>query len=319
MLSLYKRKDIWHIRGSITDGDRVVTVRRSTGQSVKKEAESILRQVERTVLNQMSGRATALPFKVAADAWLKVKPRSETCQDNCGQLIFRFGEMFCDDINRDEWDAYVSAYLYGRKASYINRKRSTLVSILHKAGRKNISIPKHKEDSDRVRFLSFEEQERLLSEYPEYLRGMFTILCYQGLRLSEAVNLEPWHVNLEVKRLTIKGKWGKTRILPIHDRCFDILNSILPTNKPYIFYNKLGQRYADSRNVRGVHRRACKRAGISNFTIHDWRHHWASRLMMAGANIKALKKLGGWESITMVERYADVSDEHISDTLMRLP
>ena len=79
-----------------------------------------------------------------------------------------------------------------------------------------------------------------------------------------------------------------------------------------------GERYEDSRNVRGVHSRACKRAGISNFTLHDWRHHWASRLMMAGGNIKSLQKLGGWESITMVERYADVSDEHTADTLTRV-
>lgn len=318
MLSIYKRKDVWHIRGTITDGDRVVKVRRSTGQKVKRDAEGILKQVERTILNQMSGRATALPFKVAAQSWLNVKPRSETCKLNCNELVAHFGDRFCDDINRDEWDSFVSSYFYGRAASYINRKRSTLVSILHKTGRQGLQIPKHKEGDTRVRFLTYDEQERLLAEYPEYLRSLFIIMCYQGLRISEAVNLEPWHVNLEARRMTIKGKWGKVRIIPIHQRSWEVLNAALPTNKQYIFYNSKGERYKDSRNVRGVHNRACKRAGISNFTLHDWRHHWASRLMMAGGNIKSLQKLGGWESITMVERYADVSDEHTADTLTRV-
>lgn len=319
MLSIFKRKHgYWHIRGTVTDGDRVVKVRRTTGTKSRKQAEAVARHVEQTILNQMTGRATALPFRLAAEAWLKVKPRSETCTLNCNELVSHYGNTFCDEINRDEWDAFVALNLYGNAASYINRKRSTLVSILHKAGRTGLNIPKHKEGDTRVRFLTFEEQERLLAEYPEYLRGMFTIMCYQGLRISEAVNLQPHHVNLEARKMTIKGKWGKVRILPIHQRAWDVLNDALPTNKQYIFYNSKGERYEDSRNVRGVHRRACKRAGIIDFTLHDWRHHWASRLIMAGANIKSLKKLGGWESITMVERYADVSDEHTEDTLMRM-
>ncbi len=66
------------------------------------------------------------------------------------------------------------------------------------------------------------------------------------------------------------------------------------------------------------HKTACKRAGITNFRVHDWRHHWACQCVMAGIDLETIRQEGGWKSLRMVERYATVSAEHRARTMKKL-
>jgi integrase len=50
--------------------------------------------------------------------------------------------------------------------------------------------------------------------------------------------------------------------------------------------------------------RACQRAGITDFTIHDLRHHYASRLAQAGRSLQDIRDLLGHANTKMPERYA---------------
>ncbi|HUC16731.1 MAG TPA: tyrosine-type recombinase/integrase [Acetobacteraceae bacterium] len=56
-------------------------------------------------------------------------------------------------------------------------------------------------------------------------------------------------------------------------------------------------------------------AKINWFRLHDWRHHWASHLAMDGCDGATLMKLGGWKSPKMVQRYVDLSLEHLAKKL----
>ena len=55
---------------------------------------------------------------------------------------------------------------------------------------------------------------------------------------------------------------------------------------------------------------ACRRAKLSGVTPHVLRYTFASRLAMAGTDVRTIQELGGWRSIKMVERYAHLSDDH---------
>ena len=55
---------------------------------------------------------------------------------------------------------------------------------------------------------------------------------------------------------------------------------------------------------------ACRRAKLSGVTPHVLRYTFASRLAMAGTDLRTVQALGGWQSIKMVERYDHLSDEH---------
>nr|WP_238556134.1 tyrosine-type recombinase/integrase [Dickeya sp. NCPPB 3274] len=52
---------------------------------------------------------------------------------------------------------------------------------------------------------------------------------------------------------------------------------------------------------------------MSNFRCHDLRHTWANWLVQSGVSLLALKELGGWETLEMVQRYAHLSAGHLSE------
>ncbi len=317
MLSIYKRKDIYHIRGTVTIGDRVVKVRRTTGQSTRKQAETVCRYVESAIVNDMSGGTKVLPFITVVDDWLAVTPRNETDRYFARRFKLEFAALNINDITNDVWKEYKKRHLYSCKPSYINRVRGALISIMSHAGITH-TLDKNKQADDRIRFLSYEKQEQLLSAYPDFIRPLFITLAYQGIRVGEALNLRNRFISFDNGTMLLeKTKNGRRRVVHLHPRVADALQHL--SDRDYLFLNSKGERYVKPQNLRSVHRTACIHAEVFDFTIHDWRHHWASTLMMNGANLKALMKLGGWSSERMVMRYADVSNEHTADTAKLMP
>ena len=54
-----------------------------------------------------------------------------------------------------------------------------------------------------------------------------------------------------------------------------------------------------------------ERAGIEDFRWHDLRHTWASRHAQNGTPLHLLQEMGGWETGSMVRRYAHLSPAHL--------
>ena len=53
-------------------------------------------------------------------------------------------------------------------------------------------------------------------------------------------------------------------------------------------------------------------------TPHTLRHTFASRLVMAGVDLRTVQELGGWQTLAMVERYAHLSPAHKAQAVERL-
>ena len=64
-------------------------------------------------------------------------------------------------------------------------------------------LPRMKEVNDREGSCRLNNRTNCY-EYPEYIRPLFVTLCYQGLRLSEALRLRRQHVNFETKKMLIE-------------------------------------------------------------------------------------------------------------------
>jgi integrase len=125
-------------------------------------------------------------------------------------------------------------------------------------------------------------------------------------------------------------KTGKPRTVTMQERTRKALHALWvgagSPSEGRVFLNRLGAPYADPRQyalpggspIRKAHATACGRAGIKDFTVHDWRHHWASWCVMSGIDLETLRQEGGWASLRMVERYAAVSAEHRANTMRKL-
>ena len=75
----------------------------------------------------------------------------------------------------------------------------------------------------------------------------------------------------------------------------------------HVFCNLRGEPY---RSFRTAFERAVRKAGLADFTFHDLRHTFASRLVMRGVDIPTVKELLGHKSIAMTLRYTHLSSDH---------
>jgi integrase len=61
-----------------------------------------------------------------------------------------------------------------------------------------------------------------------------------------------------------------------------------------------------------------KRAGIENFSFHDLRHSAASYLAMNGASLMEIAEILGHKTLSMVKRYAHLSEAHTAGVVARM-
>jgi site-specific recombinase XerD len=69
--------------------------------------------------------------------------------------------------------------------------------------------------------------------------------------------------------------------------------------------------------------RALREAGkdgsrLDGYTWHGNRHTFASRLVMAGVDLRSVQELGGWKSLKMVQRYSHLAPSHLHQAVERL-
>ncbi len=106
-------------------------------------------------------------------------------------------------------------------------------------------------------------------------------------------------------------KNGSSREIPMSKTCreaFLLLHKQRKSGEERIFYSKYGQPLNDPRAWFEL---AIEEAKIPNFTWHDLRHTFCSRLIMAGVDLKTAQTLMGHKTISMTARYAHLSSAHL--------
>ena len=108
--------------------------------------------------------------------------------------------------------------------------------------------------------------------------------------------------------------------------CFTANNVLLYADRdlevgsPYLFVHPRDARYSGQPvlDVKNAFHTALEDAGIEDFTWHDFRHDYASRLVMAGVSLRAVAELLGHKGLRMVMRYAHLSPGYLSDEIHKL-
>lgn len=175
-------------------------------------------------------------------------------------------------------------------------------------------VRRMREHNERIRFLSEDEERRLreaiASECPEHMADL-DIALNTGMRKSEQYGLTWGDVDLDARRVSLKRtKNGSTRHIPLNSVALAAFKAIAARN------GRTGNVFgpADSSHPVLAHRGwwdlVLKKSGVADFHWHDCRHHFASKAVMAGVDLRTLQQLLGHKTLQMVVRYSHLSQSH---------
>jgi integrase len=177
-----------------------------------------------------------------------------------------------------------------------------------------LRIAKEKVRNCIERWLTTEEEHRLLAASPPWLQEIIVFALHTGMRQSEILNLQWPLVDLARRTLTIlEQKNGARDTLPVNATAVAVLQAraaVRASSTAYVFVNAAGHR-RDAHNLLRSFYPAMRKAGIERFRFHDLRHTFATRLIQAGVDVYTVQKLGRWKTISMVLRYAHHQPESL--------
>ena len=340
-ISVRKRGEIWHARGTVRVGRETIHVREfSTGSSTRSGALAAAAdeeaRIRREHLEGPQARKDGTTVAACLTAYLK-RPKGVPIGDR--RRIVELGMVMGDkplSAAPGEWQRWLETRGRGLAPSTSARTLATLrAALTHgckalEAGPppqlQGVSQPRR----TRLPYLTDDERSRLLAAYTPAAGRVALALAYQGLRTQEALRLDWRHVDLIGGAMRIDDtKSGHGRSVPLHPIVAAMLAGIRSgkTSGP-VFLSSRGQPYADTRGRDGgqqggnplkrAHDSACRKAGVLGFRVHDWRHDWATRMVTKGTSMVALMQLGGWRTMRMVERYVTIESGRLRDDILRL-
>jgi len=145
-----------------------------------------------------------------------------------------------------------------------------------------------------------------------YLEPFVLLAINTGMRRGEIFGLEWQHVDLENNYLTVvaeNSKSGQGRHIPLNNGAKTTLSKWLEdtNDSGYVFEGAESKPLTDIKRAWST---LLTEAKIDNFRFHDLRHHFASKLVMAGADLNTVRELMGHSDLKMILRYAHLAPEH---------
>lgn len=145
-----------------------------------------------------------------------------------------------------------------------------------------------------------------------------------GLRVSELVNLRLTDLHHEEGFIVVTGKGNKQRLVPVSHKALkeiDIYNSdrnrlrvIHDVN--IVFLNRRGRKLTRAMIFHMIKELAAKAGIQKNISPHTFRHSFATHMVQAGADLRAVQEMLGHESILTTEIYTHIDRDFLRDTLM---
>lgn len=179
--------------------------------------------------------------------------------------------------------------------------------------------------------LGYGDIERLLAcagdDSPVGLRdrALLEFLYGTGTRISEAVGLDVDELDAASRIVTVTGKAGKQRRVPLGDYALQAVDAYLVRGRPALLAD--APRLGSPRSARTTHRlfinarggplsrqsawgvlhRAADRAGLAGVSPHTLRHSYATHLIERGADVRVVQELLGHASVTTTQIYTLVT------------
>ena len=309
---------IWQISLRTPGGKRF---RRTAGTADRREAQELHDKLKHELWRQEKlGEKPKRLWDEACIRWIQENQGKKSLDSDKIKirLLPELRGLLLEDISRDLIHSVVNRKTCS--GSTKNRYFALIRAILNKCVNewdwldKAPKLKLHKEPKKRIRWLYPEEAQRLVNALDglPYMQHLVIFSLATGLRQANVLNLKWEQIDLRRQVAWIypdQAKAGKAIGVPLNHTAMQVLMD-RPRVSAYVFTHSKGARVKSISSR--VWREALDRAGIEDFRWHDLRHTWASWLVQNGTPLAALKEMGGWESVEMVQRYAHLAPEHLS-------
>src|SRR2546428_666536 len=251
--------------------------------------------------------------------WAKVNHRSWAKDDSrLSRVTPVLGDKKLDEITTADVEHFLASLREGERAvspASVNRYRDLLSGLFKRAMRLGLvasnpvrGIPKLREAGRRLVYLppDGKEEAALREALAPELQPLFTFSLHTGLRWSEQATLRWRDADLLSGLVTVgRSKNGATRQVPmnsvVRSVLFDLGAQRARPNDPEepIFagaYRTVARAFSQAvaraqTALRGAGRDASR---LDGYTGHANRHSFASRLVLAGVELRTVPGLGGW-------------------------
>lgn len=246
----------------------------------------------------------------------------------------RLAAVRLDQVDTMQIRGYLG-YLHGRnRKTTIARKLASVRSLfryLHKQQQieenpaENVRTPKHGKPMPVC--LSVDDMFRLLDNIrPQGVlgwrnRAILETLYSGGVRVSELAGLNVEDVDTHNGLIRVLGKGNKERMVPVGQKALsaiaayrEVLTDACGQRRPdggALFLNKnLGR--LTTRSIARVVDKFARACGLPMpISPHAMRHSFATHLLDAGADLRAVQELLGHSSLSTTQRYTHVSIDRL--------
>lgn len=181
----------------------------------------------------------------------------------------------------------------------------------------------------RRRFNAWRTQRELkplperAGEFVDHVRPLTLLALNTGLRRGELLTLTWADVDLAARQLTVQGhnaKSAQTRNVPLNVEAHHVLSVWRELHREaapdaYVFGRSGGKAMTRIDNAWDT---VTALAKLENFRFHDCRHHFASKLVMAGVPLNTVRDLLGHASIDMTMKYSHIAPDTLAHAVEKL-
>jgi integrase/recombinase XerC len=158
-------------------------------------------------------------------------------------------------------------------------------------------------------------------------RAILEVLYSTGIRVSELVGLNRNDLELNLGIIKVRGKGRKERIVPIGKKAIAALNHYLQKSEHLlpesqrgnipVFLNSRAGRLT-TRSVGRLIDKYVKHCGLQrNISPHSIRHSFATHLLNAGADLRAIQELLGHVNLSTTQRYTHLNIDKLMEVYDR--
>jgi integrase/recombinase XerC len=181
------------------------------------------------------------------------------------------------------------------------------------APRADRTLPAHLSVDDMFRLLAAPDDDTPAGRRD---RAILEVTYSCGLRVSELVGLDWLDIDDSLSLVRVRGKGRKERIVPIGDTALaalrayrETLGALCPrgvTDAEAVFLNQRGTRLTVRSVARLVDAAMVRGAVAGKISPHALRHSFATHLLGAGADLRAIQEMLGHASLSTTQKYTHV-------------